>query len=185
MAEAQTAQDPTSKKDDHDIIYALRTAHQNQTQLNLMADQKANILLGTIVIFLTFLFTRYGDINLSDRRLVLVLGAIVVFESLALLFGILVINPRARWSKHDYRIEQMPNPLFFGFFTRFRQQDYIDYMQNRLQQNSDARELLLQDIYQIGQVLRRKFTLLKYAYNFAVAGILVALGALLFPLLMA
>jgi hypothetical protein len=175
-------QAPAEKPDDHDIIYALRTAHQNQTQLNLMADQKANIIVGTIVIFLTFLFTRYRDADISDQRVLLVLGVIVLFELLALLMGILVIRPRAKWATQSHTVETMPNPLFFGFFTAFKQQEFIDYMQQILTDNSAARELLLKDIYQIGQVLKRKYRLLKYAYNFAATGILIAVSALLFEL---
>lgn len=178
------SENPQLKKaDDHDIIYALRTAHQNQTQLNLMADQKANIIVGTIVIFLSLLITRYNTIDLSNTRLIILLTAMVLFEVIALFLGIMVIKPRTKWSKHSLQISQMPNPLFFGFFTRFTEQDFINFMQQKLTDNYSARELLLKDIYQIGQVLKRKFTLLKYAYNFAAAGFLLAVIALASQLL--
>lgn len=36
-----------------DGIYVLRTTQQNQVQLNLMADQKANIVIGMSLIFFT------------------------------------------------------------------------------------------------------------------------------------
>ena len=42
---------PEEKEDQHDIIYAVRTAQQHQVQLSLMADQKANILIGFSLIF--------------------------------------------------------------------------------------------------------------------------------------
>ncbi len=176
-------QNEDSKDDDHDIIYALRTAHQNQTQLNLMADQKANILVGTIVIFLTFLMTRYNISDLNDHWLILLLSSIILLEMVSLLLGIMVIKPRAKWSGHKLNINEMPNPLFFGFFTSFSEQNYIDFMQQKLTDNHSARELLLKDIYQIGQVLKRKFRLLKYAYNFSALGIslgLIAIGLKLF-----
>ena len=34
-----------------DGIYVLRTTQQNQVQLNLMSDQKANIIIGVSLIF--------------------------------------------------------------------------------------------------------------------------------------
>ena len=37
----------------NDGIYVLRTTQQNQVQLNLMADQKANIIIGVTMIFFT------------------------------------------------------------------------------------------------------------------------------------
>ena len=35
---------------DHDVIYAIRTAHQGQTQLIILADHKANILIGIVAL---------------------------------------------------------------------------------------------------------------------------------------
>lgn len=175
---------PASAKDQHDIIYALRTAHQNQTQLNIMADQKANIIIGTIVIFLTFLVTRYNFADFANLREVLLVTVAISFEIIALILGIMVIQPRGRWSNHKLSIDDMPNPLFFGFFTRFSEQEYVDFMLNKLNDNSSARELLLKDYYQIGLVLKRKFSLLKYTYHFAFGGILlgiIALGFKVFP----
>ncbi|MBC8212835.1 MAG: hypothetical protein H8E21_17395 [Gammaproteobacteria bacterium] len=154
-------------------IYTIRTAHQNQTQLNVMADQKANIIVGAILIFLTLFLTRISSFDLTNTRLTIFLGIFISLEIIALFLAILVIKPRAKWSNHKLTLEDMPNPLFFGFYTRFPEQEYIDFMLDKLVDNRAARELLLRDIYQIGQVLKRKFTLLKYAYNFAAGGILI------------
>ena len=173
MNTGEKPQHTPTPDDGHDIIYALRTAHQSQMQLNIMSDQKANILVGTIAIFLTFLFTRVGTDDISDHRLIYVMTAVVILELIALMLGILVIKPRTRWMNHSLKIEQMPNPLFFGFFSVYSEADYINYMQNRMIDNVSARELLLKDLYQTGQVLKRKFTLLKFAYTFAATGIVI------------
>jgi len=165
------------KPDDHDVIYALRTAHQNQTQMNLMADQKANILVGAIVILMTFLFTRLAVMDFSNTYLVFVLTIIIILLGLALLFGIMVIKPRTKWVS-VVKINEIPNPFFFGFFSQFKQQEYVDFMMGKLIDNQSARELLIQDIYQLGQVLKRKYSLLKYAYDCAAAGILLGLVAI-------
>jgi hypothetical protein len=168
---------PAPKPDDHDVIYALRTAHQSQTQLNVMADQKANILVGAIIVVLSLLFTRLPGLDLDDRSQLLLVSIFVLLEVVALLFGIMVIRPRTRYLKHSLKIEDMPNPLFFGFFTQYSEQEYLDHMTNLVKDNPSSRELLLRDLYQVGQVLRRKFQLLKFAYNFAAAGILYAVIA--------
>jgi len=173
---------PSPLADDHDVIYTLRTAHQSQTQLNLMADQKANILVGAIIVLLSFLFTRLPTYELNDRSIIMLIGIFILLEMLALLLGIMVIRPRTRYLKHSLNIEDMPNPLFFGFFTRYSESEYVDFMLQRVEDNQKARELLLKDLYQIGQILKRKFTLLKLAYNFAAAGILFAVIAFLVQL---
>ena len=174
----------------HDVIYALRTAHQSQSQLNVMADQKANILVGTIAIFLTFLFTRLGTNQVPDQAqdnlILIALGIVISLELIAMILGIMVIKPRTRWMNHSLKIDQMPNPLFFGFFSVYSEKEYVEYMKNKLVDNDTARELLLIDLYQVGQVLKRKFTLLKFAYTFATAGIIIGVAsfaALLLPTL--
>ena len=176
-------QTPARAADDHDTIYAIRTAHQNQIQLNVMADQKANIIVGAILIFLTLFLTRLSSFDFSSLRLTISLGLFIALEVIALFLAILVIKPRAKWANHNLTLEKMPNPLFFGFYTRFPEQEYIDYMLNKLVDNRAAREVLLRDIYQIGQVLKRKFTLLKYAYNFAASGILIGILSVAYELL--
>ena len=50
--------DLIEKKPDKDVIYTLRCAHQKQAQLILLADQKAQILSGLVLVVLTLLGTR-------------------------------------------------------------------------------------------------------------------------------
>lgn len=171
------------KVEDHDVIYALRTVHQTQTQLNVMADQKANMLVGTIVICLSFLFTRFSSLDLSNTYWIVILSLIMLLELVGIFFGIMVIKPRAKWSNHTMKIEDVPNPLFFGFFTQYKEQDYVDYMKQALSNNANSRELILRDIYQIGHVLKRKYNMLKYAYNFAGAGIVLGVISVISRLL--
>ena len=167
-----------SDDDRGDIIYALRTAHQSQVQLNVMADQKANILVGTILVLLTFLFTRLSTFEVDAQWLQIMIMIVSTLEVIAALLGIMVIRPRTRYLRKQVKINDMPNPLFFGFFCQFEEPEYIHYMRNLLVDNQAAHQLLLKDYYQIGQVLKRKFLLLNFAYLFATSGLLIALAAL-------
>ena len=58
--------DLIEKKPDKDVIYTLRCAHQKQAQLILLADQKAQILSGLVLVVLTLLGTRLIYMN-TDR----------------------------------------------------------------------------------------------------------------------
>mgnify|MGYP001403515753 CR=1 FL=1 len=51
------------KNPDKDVIYTLRCAHQKQAQLILLADQKAQILSGLVIVMLTLLGNRLIYIN--------------------------------------------------------------------------------------------------------------------------
>jgi len=160
-------------KNSLDIIHALRTAHQYQTQLIILADQKANILIGIVAIILTILFTRADFLTKIDAWLLIPLAGFVSVEVAALFLALLVIMPKTVGRLKTMHIEDLPNPLFFGFFTKFKEQEYVTYLTNKLDSNLSARELLTSDLYQIGLVLQKKYTLLKQAYSLAVVGIIL------------
>ncbi len=164
--------DRNQQVDDHDVIYALRTAQQHQAQLSLVADQKANIVIGFSLIFLSVIQSQFFSEHFSSRIYFLPMIAMASMIFTSFFMAILVVLPRTR--VHEFsRPEEMPNPLFFGFFSALPEREYVDYMLERLSDNPAARELLLKDIYQIGLVLKKKYTLLRYSY------MLLALGALL------
>ena len=167
----------------HDVIYTLRTAHQHQSQLLVLADQKANILVGILAVLLTIIFTRANVLTQASGKFLIPIACFIMLEVLALVFALLVIMPKTIGRLHTNRIENIPNPFFFGFFTRFGEEEYLEYLTHRLDDDRSARYLLAKDLYQIGQVLRKKYVLLKYTYVLAVSGVsLLALFTVAFLL---
>ena len=157
---------------DNDVIQTLRTAHQNQTQLNFMADQKANILIGTLALMFTVVLTRL--LTLADNQALLVtLVIFLMMQMVPLILTVMVLVPKNISGKTSADISGIQNPLFFGFFTQYSQQQYSDYMQGILLDNESARQLIINDIYQIGVILRRKYRLLRLAYLSALLGFLL------------
>ena len=67
----------------------------------------------------------------------------------------------------------MANPLFFGFYTRYSEAEYTQYLSSILVDDESARVLLIGDMYQIGLILRRKYRLLRMAYISALLGVLL------------
>ena len=167
----------TAGKDDHDVIYALRTAHQNQTQLIIMADKKAHILIGVISVILTILFTKVDlDAGLQDKLLIPFV-AFVLLEIAAVILSLLVIIPNTGRFKTPDDITRIPNALFFGFFTRYPQDDYVNFLMQHIDNNENARRALVTDLYQIGMVLKKKYRLLRYSYLSATLGMAIPLLA--------
>ena len=158
---------------DNDVIQTLRTAHQNQTQLNLMADQKANILIGTLALMFTVILTRLLTL-VDNQALMASLVMFVLMQMIPLTLTVMVLIPKNITGKRTADISDMKNPLFFGFFTQYTQQQYSDYMHELLIDNESARQLIIDDIYQIGIILRRKYRLLRLAYLSALLGFVVA-----------
>ncbi|TDR20597.1 Pycsar system effector family protein [Marinicella litoralis] len=162
-------------KPKHDVIQTLRTAHQNQTQLNLMADQKANILIGTLVLMFTVVLTRLLQFMEGNQQLLLPLLVLVLMQLIPLVLTVLVLIPKNINGPKHQDISNIANPLFFGFFTRYSEQTYTTYLNSILQDDESARALLIKDIYQIGLILRRKYILLRMAYVSALLGVMVPL----------
>jgi hypothetical protein len=163
----------SNDNNDRDVIQTLRTAHQNQTQLNLMADQKANILIGTLVLMFTVVFTRLLTLKEFNYEIILPLAVFVILELIPIILTTLVLIPRNISGLKNIAIESMPNPLFFGFFTCFTEQEYCDYIAEKLSDNDCAQNFLVKDIYQIGVILKRKYYLLRLAYLFAMIGFVI------------
>lgn len=158
---------------DRDVIQTLRTAHQNQTQLNLMADQKANILIGTLVLMFTVVFTRLLTLSEYNKQTIIPLAVFIVLELIPIVLTTLVLIPRNIKGLTGAPIEKIPNPLFFGFFTSFSEKEYVGFIEKNLCDNQSAQQFLVKDIYQIGLVLKRKYHLLKLAYLSAMTGFVV------------
>ena len=63
MGSVHLVMEVPEKKPDKDVIYTLRCAHQKQAQLIMLADQKAQILSGLVLVVLTLLGTRLIYMN--------------------------------------------------------------------------------------------------------------------------
>jgi hypothetical protein len=140
-----------------EVIVAIGTVQQSQVQLNVLADQKANINIGFTLLFL----------SLNQSSIVADAATVGIVR-----WGVLVVTPRT----NRLRIrepQQMGNPFYFGMFTQLKQDVYVDHMLSSLIEDKRARRMMLVDVYQIGQVLTRKYRLLRFSYSF------LALSALL------
>jgi hypothetical protein len=155
-----------------DIIHTLRTAQQHQVTLSMIADQKANIIIGFALIYFSVIQSQMFSTEFTDKVYFIPLSALSLTVFVSFFLAILVVLPRIKSTGFD-KPEDMPNPLFFGFFASFSEKEYTQYMVNTLDSNAAAREMMIKDMYQIGVVLKKKYQLLSFSY------ILLAVGALL------
>ena len=141
-------------------------------QLSQIADQKANIVLGSFLVFVTVTQNLLKtNLDLSAPLWVLIFG-----YTIAAVFALMVISPRFR-NKKVPKGSTPGNLLFFGSFVSLPQDEYIRQVNAHITTNADARELLIKDIYQIGQVLQKKYTNLRLSYICLAGGIVSALIA--------
>ena len=141
-----------------DVIYVLRTTQQHHVMLGMMADQKANIILGAFLIFITVTQSVLEKYNMYNTPI----WTLSAFFTLSAIFALLVIAPRFR--SINPKSARPSNLLFFGSFSILSQDEYIQTMKDNLQNNEQARSLIMKDIYQIGKVLDKKYTNLRFSY---------------------
>ena len=113
----------------------------------------------------------------SNAELSVPIWVLTISYSMAAVFALLVITPRFR--DNTKKSGTVPkNLLFFGSFHHMSQDDYVEMLSSHLQTNDDARRLFMKDIYQIGQVLQKKYQNLRRSYTCLAGGIVAALIAL-------
>lgn len=167
-----------------DIIHTLRTAQQHQVTLSMIADQKANIIIGFALIFFSVIQSQiFADEFIHAIYFYPISGlSLTVFISFFL--AILVVLPRFKRGHVFNDPAEMPNPLFFGFFASFTQAEYTDFMMDTVNSNDAARRLMVQDLYQIGVILKKKYELLRFSYLSLAIGAFISLSVLVVKLLL-
>ena len=151
-----------------DVIYVLRTAQQHHVMLGMIADQKANIILGAFLIFITVTQTVLENHNQYSMAM----WILSAFFTVSAIFALLVITPRFRKAKPASGAPS--NLLFFGSFSVLDQDEYVNALRDSLQDNEQARTLMMRDIYQIGQVLDKKYVNLRLSYLSLGTGIIAS-----------
>ncbi|WOE75712.1 Pycsar system effector family protein [Alterisphingorhabdus coralli] len=151
-------------------IYLLRTTQQHHVQLSLMADHKANMLIGAaFVVFSISVSQVRSGTELSWPLLVLGVSA-----AISALLAAMAVIPTFEASPKD--AHERPNLLFFGAFHRMAEADYIDALEKQMASDDDVYRAMLHDIYQMGQVLaKKKYRYLRWSYSIFMIGIVATL----------
>jgi hypothetical protein len=147
-----------------DFIHLLRTTQAIQYQLSQMADQKANLLMGTTFVIFT-LTVGQAKANGSPALALLILGAAAFASAL---LAVMAVLPS---TKVPPRPDGPANLLFFGSFSQLGEDEFVARLLKTVEDHHSVFEAFAHDIYQNGRVLaRKKYRLLGYAYRVLVVG---------------
>lgn len=153
-------------------VQAVRTATLVNLTLSQMADQKANMLLGATLVVMTLICGKFvsGPLPLP----LVVMGA---FAFVTALLAITVVMPSV--AAPECNADRL-NLMFFAAFTQLDEDEFAERMLVQLRSDEAMFRMMLRDIHQNGQVLRRKkYRLLGLAYRSMLTGLVCALLALL------
>jgi hypothetical protein len=146
-----------------EVVYALGTTQRHHVQLSVMADNKANMLIGATFVVFTLAI---GQSHAGNISLPLLILAISAFISAGL--AALAVMPSFKLEKNN-----SPNMLFFGGFSKISEEEFVEHLlETQLRTQESTYRAMLRDIYQMGQILeRKKYRFLGWAYRVYLAGL--------------
>ncbi|MGG5506011.1 MULTISPECIES: Pycsar system effector family protein [unclassified Myroides] len=158
-----------------------RTTLRNHTQLSAIADRKANILLSVNAIIISIcLSTLIPKLDSPSNAHLIVPTFILIFFSVAtIIFAIMSTRPKV--TAGTFSQEELDNHtvnlLFFGSFHKMPLDQYYKTLRNLIRKEENIYEALTTDLYYLGKVLNRKYTLLRMTYTIFTIGILTSVVA--------
>lgn len=172
----------TTKKEHFRSIDTLfRTTLRNHTQLSAIADRKANILLSVNAIIISIcLSTLIPKLDSpSNAHLIMPTFVLIFFSVATIIFAIMSTRPKV--TSGTFSQEEVDNHtvnlLFFGSFHKMPLDEYYKTLRNLIRKEENIYEALTTDLYYLGKVLNRKYTLLRITYTIFTIGILASVIA--------
>lgn len=157
----------------------LRLTSSNHIKLSEMADSKANILISVNAIIISVILSVLFRKLQSDPYLTIPTMIFLTSAVATIIIAILATRPKVNTGVFDE--EQVKNKsinlLFFGNFHRMSFPDYENAMKIMMQDADYLYASMLQDIYNLGKVLGKKYQLIRLAYTIFMIGIIVSVLA--------
>jgi predicted metal-dependent HD superfamily phosphohydrolase len=157
----------------------LRLTSENHLELSNMADGKANILISVNSIIISVILSVLIRRLEVDTHLTIPTIIFLLFSVITIVVAIMATRPKVTqgsFSKEDI-INKKTNLLFFGNFHKATFEEY-EWGMNLMMRDPDyLYGSLIQDNFQLGVVLGRKYRLIRIAYNVFMAGIILSVIA--------
>lgn len=153
-----------------------RVAYRTHIDLSSLADGKANMMIGINGIILSAILASLASKLDSNPWLMIPMTAMLATTLISIVFAVLAARPRVPKSTaglDDFK-NGSANLLFFANFTRISESEFVDEMMDLIQKDEEIYRNMSKDIYGLGSVLTRKFTLLRNSYTCFMIGIVIS-----------
>ncbi|MEL6611994.1 MAG: Pycsar system effector family protein [Bacteroidota bacterium] len=155
-----------------------RSLYRVQMDLSALADTKANIMISINGIIVSILLASISPGIDKNTFLLYPTIALLVGCVISLVFAILAARPRLNTetiTMEDVRANRK-NLLFFGNFTGLSRAEFEDGLTDLMQDGELLYVNMIRDIYGIGQVLEKKFKLLRWSYTLFMLGLIIGVS---------
>ena len=144
-----------------------------------MADSKANILISVNAIIISVILSVLLRKLQTDPYLTIPTAIFLVSAVITIIISILATRPKVTSGtfEDDDVINKKTNLLFFGNFYKVPADKYERAMRTMMKDSDYLYSSIVQDIYQLGIVLGRKYRLIRLAYTIFMIGIIASVLA--------
>ena len=170
-----------SESPDRGIQTLYRVTLKNHIALSDIADTKANILLSVNAIIISLALSNLIPKldNPSNDYLIYPTVIFVLFAVVSMILAVLATRPNVtsgEFTKEDVENKNV-NLLFFGNFHKMKLAEYESAIQEMLKDKDYIYNSLTKDLYFLGVVLNRKYTLLRWTYTIFMIGMILSVIA--------
>lgn len=156
-----------------------RTSYRVHMSLSSLADAKANIMISINGLIISIIIAAISPKIDTNPWLLVPTSIILIGSLISIIYAVRAARPRVSSqvvSLDDVRSNRA-NILFFGHFTNMTEDDFVIGMSNLLSDQTSLYQNMIRDIYGLGQVLTRKFSLLKISYSVFMFGLTIGILA--------
>lgn len=159
-----------------------RTSYRTHMELSAIADNKSNIMISINGIIISIIIASISPKIDSNPWLLLPTSILLITCLLSLVYAVLSARPRVSKEKvtlEDVR-ENRANILFFGNFYTLPRADYVEGMEELMQDSERLYDNMARDLHGLGVVLAKKYRLLRIAYNLFMVGLVLSVISFIF-----
>jgi predicted metal-dependent HD superfamily phosphohydrolase len=166
-----------------------RTMYSNHMKLSDMADKKANMMISLNAVLLSVIITYLGakagtksgvlsPTIVNNPVLTIPIGLLLATALGSVVSAILCAQPDVtsfKWLKKSPQIatNRRVNLLFFGNFSKLSLDDFQNGMTEIMGKKDALYTNMVTDIYYLGDVLTRKYRLLRISYTIFMVGLIL------------
>ncbi len=174
------------KKIPKNVLNVIRTTMRNNIELTHIADNKANVLLSLNALMLTFILPviiANFDFIIA-RKLGLSLVLFINTCLITIYLSALALKPGDfKKLEKEKGNRSFDSPFFFGNHYKLTSGEFDALIDEALQSDDLVRKHVIQDLYYIGARLGQKMSIIRNAFNFFLAGLIISILTAAFAML--
>ncbi|MGK7395878.1 MAG: Pycsar system effector family protein [Candidatus Cyclobacteriaceae bacterium M3_2C_046] len=175
-----------SRKAGRGIETMYRSTYRNHINLSSIADNKANMMISINTIIMSVIitvigsgFTFTGQDFIEHLRFSVPIVILLLTCLVSVIYAVFSARPSVTSKEVDKEKirKKQTSILFFGNFTHLPLQEYLEDMNQLMRNGEMLYDNMSIDIYFLGQVLTKKYNLLRVSYNIFMIGLSISVIA--------